>query len=247
VTTLTDILPAPFALIDRASRNTTTHVHDASVTGVGQLSCRFNSVWTADRSCRQGIDLRQHGSGNIGATNAGRVLGKKWGLICLGLDALKGLLPVWLLPAMLFDAGDSSLPHFVVLAGVATIVGHMFSCWLGFQGGKGVATSLGVVTMLSQFGMLAAMTTFIASFAIWRIVSLSSMLAAAAFSVYQLATLKPSPFAANSWSQGLFAIAVPLLIVIQHRANLRRLLKGEEPRFTSKREAASASESPNAG
>ena len=194
----------------------------------------------------KGIDLRQHGSGNIGATNAGRVLGKKWGFICLGLDALKGLLPVWLLPKLLFDAADPALPHLVVLAGVSTIVGHMFSCWLGFRGGKGVATSLGVVSMLSPFGMLAALMMFIISFVVWRIVSLSSMLAAAAFSAYQLVTLKPSPFAANSWSQGLFAIAVPLLIVIQHRANLRRLLRGDEPRFTPKREAQPAGESPSA-
>ena len=91
------------------------------------------------------------------------------------------------------------------------------------------------------------MMTFIGSFAVWRIVSLSSMLAAAAFSAYELATLKPSPFAANWWSRGLFAIAVPLLIVIQHRANLRRLLRGDEPRFTSKREAAPAGDLPNAG
>ncbi len=186
----------------------------------------------------KGVDLRQHGSGNIGATNAGRVLGKKWGLICLGLDALKGLLPVWLLPRLLFDATDPSLSHWAVLAGVSTIVGHMFSCWLGFRGGKGVATSLGVVSMLSPFGMLVAAMTFLGSFALWRIVSLSSMLAAVTFSAYQMATLKPSPFAANLWSLGLFAIAVPLLIVLQHRANLRRLLKGEEPRFSSKRETS---------
>ena len=181
----------------------------------------------------KGVDLRQHGSGNIGATNAGRVLGKNWGLICLGLDALKGLLPVWLLPQLLFDNADPALPHYVVLAGVSTIVGHMFSCWLGFKGGKGVATSLGVVSMLSPLGMLAAAATFTISFMVGRIVSLSSMLAAAAFALYQLATLKPSAFAADSWSQGLFAIAVPLLIVFQHRANVRRLLKGEEPRFRS--------------
>ncbi len=192
----------------------------------------------------KGVDLRQHGSGNIGATNAGRVLGKKWGLICLGLDALKGLLPVWLLPQLLFDKADPALPHFVVLAGVSTIVGHMFSCWLGFRGGKGVATSLGVVSMLSPFGTLAAVATFIGSFVVGRIVSLSSMLAAVAFAVYQLATLKPSPFAADSWSLGLFAIAVPLLIVFQHRANVRRLLKGEEPRFGSKSASPSRDEPP---
>ena len=98
--------------------------------------------------------------------------------------------------------------------------------------------------MLSPWGMLAAAVTFIGSFAVGRIVSLSSMLAAASFAIYQLATLKPSPFAANSWSQGLFAIAVPLLIVFQHRANVRRLLKGEEPRFRSKSASPSRGETP---
>ncbi len=179
----------------------------------------------------KGIDLRQHGSGNIGATNAGRVLGKKWGLICLALDALKGLLPVAFLPGLLFGADEPALPHLTVLAGVSTIVGHMFSCWLGFRGGKGVATSLGVIAMLSQWGLLAGAIAFFSTFAIWRIVSLSSMLAALTFGGYQLATLKPSPFAGETWSQGLFAVAVPLLIVFQHRGNVRRLLKGEEPRF----------------
>ena len=185
----------------------------------------------------KGIDLRQHGSGNIGATNAGRVLGKKWGLICLALDALKGLLPVALLPRLLFGAEEPALAHLVVLAGVSTIVGHMFSCWLGFRGGKGVATSLGVVAMLSPWGLLAGVIAFFGTFAVWRIVSLSSMLAAVGFGGYQLATLKPSPFAGETWSQGLFAIAVPLLILFQHRSNLRRLLKGEEPPFGKARSA----------
>lgn len=177
------------------------------------------------------IDLRQYGSGNIGATNVGRVLGKKWGLICLGLDAMKGLLPVKFLPAMLFVANEPALAHLAVLAGVSTIVGHMFPCWLGFRGGKGVATSLGVIGMLSPSGLLAGAIAFFSTFAIWRIVSLSSMLAAITFGGYQLVTLKPSPFASDTWSQGLFAIAVPLLILFQHRSNVRRLLKGEEPAF----------------
>ena len=179
----------------------------------------------------KGIDLRQHGSGNIGATNAGRVLGKKWGLICLGLDAMKGLLPVALLPRFLFGVDEPALPHLAVLAGVSTIVGHMFSCWLGFRGGKGVATSLGVIAMLSPWGLLAGAIAFFGTFAIRRIVSLSSMIAAIAFGAYQLATLRPSPFASETWSQGLFAIAVPLLILFQHRSNIRRLLRGEEPQF----------------
>ena len=190
----------------------------------------------------KGIDLRQHGSGNIGATNAGRVLGKKWGLVCLVLDALKGLLPVAFLPQLICGAAEPAMmENLRVLAGVSTIVGHMFSCWLGFRGGKGVATSLGVIAMLSQLGLLAGAIAFFSTFAIWRIVSLSSMLAAITFGVYQLATLRPSPFASETWSQGLFAIAVPLLILFQHRSNVRRLLKGEEPQFGKTRSARESS------
>lgn len=182
----------------------------------------------------KGIDLRQYGSGNIGATNAGRVLGKKWGLICLALDALKGLLPVAFFPSLVtWNEPTLMSEHLRVVAGISTVVGHMFPCWLGFRGGKGVATSLGVVAMLSPWGMLVGAATFFGTFAIWRIVSLSSMLAAVAFGAYQLLTLRPTPFANEVWSQGVFAILVPLLIVIQHRSNLRRLLAGQEPRFQS--------------
>ena len=196
----------------------------------------------------KGIDLRQHGSGNIGATNAGRVLGKKWGLICLVLDALKGLLPVAFFPSLICgDAEPAMMEHLQVLAGVSTIVGHMFPCWLGFRGGKGVATSLGVIAMLSPWGLLAGAIAFFGTFAVWRIVSLSSMIAAISFGIYQLATLSPSPFATETWSQGLFAIMVPLLIVLQHRSNLRRLLKGEEPRFGARRNATESSEKETEG
>lgn len=177
----------------------------------------------------KGIDLRDHGSGNIGATNVGRVLGKKWGLICLVLDALKGLLPVALFPRLICGADHPGLDDLAVLAGVATIVGHMFPCWLGFRGGKGVATSLGVVAMLSPWGLLVGVIAFFSSFAIFRIVSLSSMLAALCFGLFYL-----TPLSRHSTSLGVFSAAVPLLIIIQHRANLKRLLRGEESRFSTK-------------
>lgn len=183
----------------------------------------------------KGIDLRDYGSGNIGATNAGRVLGKKWGLICLVLDALKGLLPVAFFPAWICGASQSpgSLQDLAMLAGGATVVGHMFPCWLGFRGGKGVATSLGVVAMLSPWGLLAAAITFFATFAATRIVSLSSILAAACFGAFYW-----TPYSPHTFSFGLFSAAVPLLIIFQHRANLGRLIRGQEPRFEFKERRA---------
>ena len=190
----------------------------------------------------KGVDLRKLGSGNIGATNAGRVLGKKWGLICLVLDALKGLLPVAFFPQQFFAPNDPGFPHATVLAGVSTIIGHMFPCWLGFRGGKGVATSLGVLAIISPWGLLVAAATFFSSFAIWRYVSLSSMLAAVGFGLFEMFHLKPSPFAESTWSHGVFALMVPALILIQHRSNIFRLLRGEELQFHSKPESLKSGE-----
>jgi glycerol-3-phosphate acyltransferase PlsY len=187
----------------------------------------------------KGVDLRKLGSGNIGATNAGRVLGAKWGLICLALDALKGLIPVAVLPQLFSASDDVVLSHATVLSGVATIVGHMFPCWLGFRGGKGVATSLGVVAIISPWGLLVAAALFFGSFAIWRYVSLSSMLAAVGYGAFEMVRLKPSPFSELTWSHGVFAVMVPALIIIQHRANIRRLWRGEELRFQRKAGAVS--------
>lgn len=183
----------------------------------------------------KGIDLRDHGSGNIGATNAWRVLGKGWGLTCLLLDALKGLLPVAFFPTIFFASDDPRFPHAFVLAGLATIVGHMFPCWLGFRGGKGVATSLGVLIILSPLGVLVAATLFFVTLAIWRYVSLSSMIASIGYGGYELCRHMPEPFGPTAWSQSLFAIMIPLLIIVRHRANIDRLLRGEELKLGVKR------------
>lgn len=177
-----------------------------------------------------GVDIRTRGSGNIGATNVGRVLGTKWGLFVLALDALKGLLPVWLLPN-LFVADEC--PHLRVACGIATIVGHMFPCWLGFRGGKGVATSLGVVLVIAPWATAAAFAVFAVSFAAFRIVALSSILAAVSYGATQMASLWPAPFSQETWSLAAFGLAVPLLIIIRHRSNIGRLWRGEEPQFRS--------------
>ncbi len=179
----------------------------------------------------RGIDIRAHGSGNIGATNVSRVLGAKWGIACLILDALKGLLPVWLIPRAFVEPSSPSFQLLSVLAGVATIVGHMFPCWLGFRGGKGVATSLGVVLILGPWGSLAAFTSFVLGMLLSRIVSLSSILAAVAFAITQMVVLQPDAFGAEKLPLSIFCLAIPALIIIQHRSNIRRLLRGDESKF----------------
>ena len=176
----------------------------------------------------QGIDLREHGSRNIGATNVGRVLGAKWGAIVLCLDVLKGLVPTWLLPMLVSQ--ESARVHVQVACGIAAIVGHMFPCWLGFRGGKGVATSLGVIAVVAPWGTLVAFAAFAIVFTLFRIVSLSSIVAAVAFAIAQMVLLAP-PFRDENWSVGAFSLAVPLLVIVRHRENIRRLLRGEERRL----------------
>ncbi len=177
-----------------------------------------------------GVDIRQSGSGNIGATNVARVLGKSLGLTVLVLDCLKGALPTLILPWVLADAGVLRL-HLAVLAGTAAILGHMFPCWLKFRGGKGVATALGVALALGPLATGAAFLLFVICMALTRIVSLSSMMAALTFCGVELWLLRPTPFGQETWSLALFSTLVPALIIVRHRANLVRLLRGTEPKF----------------
>ena len=182
----------------------------------------------------KGIDIREHGSKNIGATNVTRVLGVKWGALCFVLDVLKGALPICL-PKFLLATDGSNHAHWQVAAGLLAILGHMFPIWLGFHGGKGVATALGVVVMLAKpLSTTITFGAFVACFATTRIVSVSSILAAVTFVVAQMYFLWPQPFREQSWSIACFSLAVPTLIIFKHRSNIVRLLRGEEPRFGNK-------------
>ncbi|MEJ7595891.1 MAG: glycerol-3-phosphate acyltransferase [Planctomycetaceae bacterium] len=119
-------------------------------------------------------DIRKHGSGNTGATNVGRLLGWKWGLAVLFLDALKGLLPTLATKMFLQDRGSDELVNLgAILAGICCIVGHMYPIWLKLRGGKGVATALGVILVIAPLASGVALATFLIVFAASRIVGLA--------------------------------------------------------------------------
>lgn len=172
------------------------------------------------------IDIRTVGSGNIGATNVGRTLGFRWFVIVTILDALKGALPVMFLPGLLTEGSELFNAHLQVLCGLAAVGGHMYPLWLKFKGGKGVATSLGVILVIGPKASFAAALVFLITFGIWRTISLSSMLAAVAFGAVQLWLL--TQVSVFNWSLAIFAIAVPGLIIYRHKENIKRIWRGEE-------------------
>lgn len=194
----------------------------------------------------RGIDIRQHGSGNLGATNVGRVLGNKWGILVLVLDALKGALPVALLPRLLLPPGTTGFLHWQTATGLATIIGHMYPISLGLRGGKGVATALGVVCCLAPLSSAIAGGTFLLTFAIWRYVSLGAIVASLVFAMAQVWKHQGNLFSEARWSLGLFSLLVPALIVWRHRSNIGRLLRGEEPRYGSAKPELSREDAPPA-
>lgn len=174
----------------------------------------------------KGVDIRQHGSGNIGATNAARVLGWKWGIVALVLDALKGLLPV--LAARVLTRDSPNSVHVQVATGIFAILGHMFPIWLGFRGGKGVATGLGVALVLSPISSLIALAAYLLMFAVTRVSSMGSLVAALTFPAAEWIRTGSRMFSHEHWSLGVFSLAIPALIILRHRSNIVRLLRGQE-------------------
>jgi len=174
----------------------------------------------------KGVDVREHGSGNIGATNVFRIVGKKWGIFVLFLDALKGFLacqmPVWIL-----NSGELGFTYLIPLA-VLAILGHVFPVWLKWKGGKGVATALGVFLAMAPLPTLLAFAVFSLVFALFRIISVSSLAATALFPFFLYF------FYQDRDGFGLL-LAVSLILVAfvfyTHRANINRLRKGEEKRL----------------
>lgn len=193
----------------------------------------------------RGLDIRAHGSGNIGATNVGRTLGLKWGALCFALDFLKGFLPtlvcgLWANLIGDWAPADGPASLWLLVLG-ASILGHIYSPWVRFKGGKGVATSLGA--MLAFYPILTlpaagAIGVWAASLRAWGYVSLASIFAAASIPLsviafplaVRAAGLAARP-AAISWPALGASAALAALVIYRHRANIARLRRGTEPRI----------------
>ncbi len=171
-----------------------------------------------------GIDIRDYGSGNAGATNTYRVLGSKWGTIVMIVDMLKGVLATSLyilLPHYLNDEWDRT--NFMIGLGLAAVLGHIFPIWAGFKGGKGVATLFGMAVAIQPVVAVCCVGVFLLVLYLTRFVSLSSILASVAFAVFILFI-----FNEKEPLYRVFAVAVALMVILTHQKNINRLLRGTE-------------------
>jgi len=173
-----------------------------------------------------GGDVRAAGSGNIGATNVNRVAGKGAGLATLLLDVAKGYLAVWL--AARVSGGDVG---WMAISGMAAVIGHLFPVWLGFRGGKGVATAVGVFVPLCWMAVGAAALVWLVVVSISRYVSLASVVAAALLPLFMYFLYVPGTSHAPPVSVSVSTALVAILIIVKHRANMQRLIAGTESRL----------------
>ena len=180
------------------------------------------SVWVSQYFF--GIDIREYGSGNAGATNVYRVLGPKWGTTVMIVDMVKGIVAVKL--ALLLPQYADSTTKFLnlqIVLGLGAVLGHVFPIWADFRGGKGVATLFGLVLGISPLTALCCSGVFLLVLYLTRFVSLSSIFASIAFPVFILVI-----FNVENEIYRVFAIAVALMVILTHQKNIGRLLKGSE-------------------
>ncbi len=171
-----------------------------------------------------GIDIRDYGSGNAGATNTFRTLGKKWGTIVMIADVVKGIAATSLYILLpYYMANEWERTNFMIGLGLSAVVGHIFPVWADFRGGKGVATLFGMVIAIQPIVAACCVGVFLLVLYLTRFVSLSSILASIAFAVFILYI-----FNEEEPLYRIFAIAVALLVVLTHQKNIGRILRGEE-------------------
>lgn len=174
------------------------------------------------------IDVREYGSGNAGATNTLRVLGKKAGISVLLLDVLKGVGAVQLVNFSIYEPDTVQYVNLQLVLGIAALLGHIFPVYVGFRGGKGIATLLGVVIAVHPIAAASATGVFLIVTLITRYVSLGSMLASVAFPIYVI------------WIEGseilslrIFSIFISVLVIMTHQKNIERLIRREESKIFS--------------
>ena len=188
------------------------------------------SVWAG--KIFHGIDVREHGSGNAGATNVIRVLGWKTGIPVMIVDVGKGWLAAYLpVQLILAEPGSGQLTTLQILTGLTSIVGHIFPVFAGFRGGKGVGSTFGVLLALHPLLTLSCLGVFLASLFITGYVSVSSMTAGLAFPIL-LFTVFDTP----SLMFKFFSVFVAVALILTHRKNIRRLLNGEESKFIKRKQ-----------
>ncbi len=192
-------------------------------------------AWIAGKL--KGIDLREHGSRNLGATNAGRVLGKQWFMAVFTLDLLKGLVAVEIARRLYVHSGSTTLTWLPLATGAAVILGHSFTCFHGFKGGKAVATSLGV--LIALVWQMAAMcfgvwlATWLIGWLVFRLgaanaVGPASVVAALALPIARMSTTA-NPFDGGNLPVTAFCFLLSLLVVVRHRGNIAKLIRRAPP------------------
>lgn len=179
------------------------------------------AVWVSKRL--YGIDIREHGSGNAGATNTFRILGSKAGSAVMLIDMLKGFIAVKLSLLSVYPWHSEEITNLQVFLGLASVVGHIFPIWADFRGGKGIATLFGMILAIQPLVAVSLVGVFLAILFLTRYVSLSSISASVAFPLLILFIFKEPEL-----SYRLFAIATACLVVLTHYKNINRLLQGNE-------------------
>ena len=187
------------------------------------------SVWVSRKIFN--IDIRDYGSGNAGTTNTFRILGKKWAIIVLIVDVLKGSLASFLyLLIPIYHENELYRVNFMICLGLAAVLGHIFPIWADFRGGKGIATLLGMALAIQPIVALCCLIVFVIILLLTKFVSLSSIIAGISFMIFILFIFnEPEPI------YRFFAIAVALTVVLTHQKNIGKLLKGKENKISFKK------------
>lgn len=170
-----------------------------------------------------GIDIRDYGSGNAGATNTFRVLGSKWGTLVMIVDILKGVVATSAYILLPYELTELQRTNLMIGLGLAGVIGHIYPIWAGFKGGKGVATLLGMAVAIQPLVAVCCIGVFVLVLYLTRFVSLSSILAGVSFMVFILFI-----FNERETLYRIFAVVVALMVVLTHQKNISRILKGTE-------------------